>query len=125
MEGPEARRSAPLPAAAPGAHPPSAGTRSLPPLPLLATKFALPAPSSTLVSRPRLTTRLQPTPTSRLALLVAPAGSGKSWVVSEWCQQNENARIAWLSLDASDNKPTRFLLYVSAALETVAPAAAA
>src|SRR5712692_4344348 len=102
----EAQRTAPLPAAAPGAPGARSVGVSLSPLPLLGTKLALPAPSSTLVSRPRLTARLQPTPTCRLALVVAPAGSGKSWVVSEWCQQNENARIAWLSLDASDNKPT-------------------
>jgi len=91
-----------------------------PSLPLLATKFAIPAPSAALVPRSRLTARLKPTPTCRLALVVAPAGSGKSSVVSQWCHQNEETPVAWLSLDANDNEPIRFLLYVSAALERLA-----
>jgi hypothetical protein len=93
--------------------------------PLLVTKLALPTPSPTLVARPRLTARLQATATCRLALVVAPAGSGKSSVVSQWCQQHDTAAIAWLSLDAHDNEPIRFVRYLCAALETVAPEAAA
>src|SRR5262249_22557876 len=81
------------------------------------------APS--LVARPRLTARLQPAATSRLALVVAPAGSGKSSVVSQWCQEQAPGRVAWLSLDASDNEPRRFLQYLCAALERVVPEVAA
>jgi LuxR family maltose regulon positive regulatory protein len=91
MGAPEAQRTA------------SPAASGLPPLPLLTTKLALPAPSAVLVSRARPTARLQPTPTCRLAFLVAPAGSGKSSLVRQWCQQHAAARVAWLSLDASDN----------------------
>jgi len=91
--------------------------------PLLATKLAIPPPSPRLVSRPRLTARLQQTD-SRLVLVVAPAGSGKSSLVSQWCEQHGADRVAWLSLDAQDNEPIRFLRYLCAALATVVPAAA-
>src|SRR5438046_6261631 len=99
-------------------------------LPLLATKLALPVPASMLVPRPRLTARLDALSAARLALVVAPAGSGKSSLLSQWCQQRPDARssgsrrIAWLSLDEGDSEPARFLLYLCAALETVAPEAA-
>jgi LuxR family maltose regulon positive regulatory protein len=94
-------------------------------LPLLSTKLALPVPSPNLLSRPRLTRRLEAAASARLALLVAPAGSGKSTLVNEWCQQQPEGSVAWLSLDAEDRDPTRFLLYLYGALERVAPAAAA
>jgi LuxR family maltose regulon positive regulatory protein len=93
-------------------------------LPLLATKLAIPAPSRRLVARPRLTARLQTTETCRLALVVAPAGSGKSSVVIQWSQESDARRVAWLSLDAQDNDPIRFMCYLCAALERVAPEAA-
>src|SRR5437879_3761820 len=102
--------------------PASAGTL---PLPLLATKLAVPSPSPTLVPRPHLSARLQATATCRLALVVAPAGSGKSSVVSQWCRANDVARVAWLSLDAHDNDPIRFLHYLCATLGRVAPVAVA
>jgi hypothetical protein len=130
--GGSARRG-PAPRVLPGPRGRSeAGGRSLrdtPPLPLLATKLALRLPSAALVSRPGLTARLQPTPIHpvrgypRLAVVVALAGSGKSSLLGQWCQQHGEARVAWLSLDANDNEPTRFLLYLCAALETLAPEA--
>lgn len=91
---------------------------------VLATKLAIPVPAPTLVSRPRLTTRLRHHAAARLALVVAPAGSGKSSVVSQWCQACGAGRVAWLSLDPHDNEPIRFLLYLAAALGRVAPAVA-
>jgi LuxR family maltose regulon positive regulatory protein len=91
--------------------------------PLLATKLAIPTPSPRLVSRPRLTARLQQAD-GRLVLVVAPAGSGKSSLVSQWCEQHGADRVAWLSLDAYDNEPNRFLRYLCAALETAVPEAA-
>jgi LuxR family transcriptional regulator, maltose regulon positive regulatory protein len=88
---------------------------------LLTTKLSIPAPCAGLVSRPRLTERLEQA--SRLALVVAPAGWGKSSVVSEWCAQSakEASSVAWVSLDASDNDPVRFLLYIAAACDTLQP----
>jgi LuxR family maltose regulon positive regulatory protein len=64
-------------------------------------------------------------PVARLALLDASAGSGKSSVVRQWCQEQREGSVAWLSLDREDNDPARFVLYLCAAMEPVAPAAAA
>jgi LuxR family maltose regulon positive regulatory protein len=50
-------------------------------------------------------------------LISAPAGFGKTTLISEWLQQGQR-QTAWLSLDQSDNDPTRFWRYVIAALQT-------
>jgi len=57
---------------------------------------------------------------SRLTLVSAPAGSGKTTLVSEWVA-GCGRPAAWLSLDAGDSDPSRFLTYLIAALRTVAP----
>lgn len=95
-------------------------------IPLLSTKLAVPTPRGSLVSRPRLTDRLDHKSTHCLTLVVAPAGWGKSSVISEWCKASRTAAddspsVAWVSLDAGDNDPARFLLYVAAALDSVQP----
>src|SRR2546423_1554567 len=93
------------------------------PPPLLATKLAIPWPAPSLVLRLRLTARLEHA-CSRVVLVVASAGCGKSSLVSQWCQEYAAGRVAWLSLDAQDSEPTRIVRYLCAALETVAPEAA-
>ncbi len=59
-----------------------------------------------------------------MTLVSAPAGFGKTTLVSEWvagCERLEpKVRAAWLSLDKGDNDPTRFLAYLVAALQTIA-----
>lgn len=95
-------------------------------IPLLSTKLAVPAPRGNMVARPRLTDQLGQVNAHSLTLVVAPAGWGKSSVLGAWCQQQEEANtdgltVAWVSLDAGDNDPARFLLYVAAALDTVQP----
>src|ERR1051326_1698801 len=74
-----------------------------------------------MVSRPRLIERLSAGLHRRLTLISAPAGFGKSTLVSEWTLELGRP-VAWLSLDEEDNDPTRFLTYLVAALRTVAPA---
>jgi len=98
--------------------------------PLLQTKLYIPSPLPELVPRPGLIERLNAGPRSgrKLTLISAPAGFGKTTLVSEWVDhlrldaakenQIEN-RVAWLSLDESDNDPTRFLTYFVAALQTL------
>jgi LuxR family maltose regulon positive regulatory protein len=54
----------------------------------------------------------------KLILISAPAGFGKTTLVSEWVAGSEQP-VAWLSLDEGDNDPTRFLIYVVAALQTI------
>jgi LuxR family maltose regulon positive regulatory protein len=56
----------------------------------------------------------------KLVLVAAPAGYGKTTLLSEWVRKIA-AGVAWLSLDVNDNDPTRFLTYFSAALQAVAP----
>ncbi|MEW6209340.1 MAG: LuxR family transcriptional regulator [Acidobacteriota bacterium] len=55
----------------------------------------------------------------KLTLISAPAGFGKTTLLSEWVAGCER-RVAWLSLDEGDNDPRRFLAYIVAALQTVA-----
>jgi len=97
------------------------------PYPILQTKLYIPPIRPELVSRPRLIERLNAgLPAGRkLTLVSAPAGFGKTTLVSEWvagCERLEpKVRAAWLSLDKGDNDPTRFLAYLVAALRTIAP----
>jgi LuxR family maltose regulon positive regulatory protein len=103
--------------------------------PLLATKLYIPRPRRNLVSRPRLVKRLDRVFDRKLTLLSAPAGFGKTTLLSSWIYdlhlasapetqiENHESRIAnraaWLSLDQADNDPARFLNYFVAALQTV------
>jgi LuxR family maltose regulon positive regulatory protein len=93
--------------------------------PLLRTKLFVPPVRPGLVSRPRLVERLnEGLPQDdhafgcKLTLISAPAGFGKTTLLSEWVQQSGIA-VAWLSLDQEDNDPARFLTYVIAALRTI------
>lgn len=87
---------------------------------ILATKLFAPPPRADLVARPRLLERLDEGAGGRVTLLAAPAGFGKTTVVSAWITERGHA-AAWLSLDAADNDLARFLAHVIAALQTVAP----
>ncbi|MCC6958110.1 MAG: hypothetical protein IT316_15015, partial [Anaerolineales bacterium] len=92
------------------------------PAPILATKLYIPSPSPDIVSRPRLVERLNEGLARRckLSLISAPAGFGKTTLVSEWIAGCERP-AAWLSLDEGDSDPARFLTYLIAALQTIAP----
>ena len=59
-------------------------------------------------------------PTSKLTLLSAPAGFGKTTLLSAWLATVDRP-AAWLSLDQGDNDPASFWAYVVAALQSVAP----
>jgi LuxR family maltose regulon positive regulatory protein len=120
-------------------------TQSYPPnglqIELLTTKMTAPPPRAALIPRPRLYKRLDRALETRLTLVVAPAGFGKTTLVSAWAnnfgftildfglnqpQPNpkskiQNPKCGWFSLDDGDNDPTRFWMYVIAALERVHP----
>ncbi len=85
--------------------------------PILATKLFIPLPGKTLVERPRLLKRLDECldPTCRLALISAPAGFGKTTLLSSWASDC-GYPIAWLALDEGDNDPLRFMAYLAAAV---------
>ena len=89
-------------------------------IPLLRTKFYIPPVRPELVSRPHLVERLNAGPRSghKLTLISAPAGFGKTTLLSEWVAGCEQP-VAWLSLDEGDNDPARFWVYFVAALQTV------
>ena len=111
-------------------------------VPLLQTKLHIPPIRREVVSRPRLVERLNEGLGRKLTLISAPAGFGKTTLVSEWAShfrlgigdwgfgspedesiQNRKSqianRVAWLSLDEGDGDLTRFLAYLIAALRTV------
>lgn len=87
---------------------------------ILATKFFVPPPPPKAVLRPRLIERLNEGLHRKLTLISAPAGFGKTTLVSEWVTGGDR-KVAWLSLDERDSKPVRFLTYLVAALRTFAP----
>jgi LuxR family maltose regulon positive regulatory protein len=87
---------------------------------ILATKLYVPPPRPKIVQRPRLIERLNQGLHHRLTLISAPAGFGKTTLVSE-CVAGCGRSTAWLSLDEGDSDPTRFLTYLIAAFRTVAP----
>ena len=65
-------------------------------------------------------------PENRLVVISAPAGYGKTSLVSDWIQQvSPDFRFGWLSLDAGDNDPHQFMEYLAASLADAAPRAAA
>jgi LuxR family maltose regulon positive regulatory protein len=86
--------------------------------PLLTTKLYVPSPSKHLVERPHLLEKLKRClePDCRLALISAPAGFGKSTLVSAWLAATK-PRAAWLSIDQGDNDPVIFWSYVITALQ--------
>src|SRR5918998_4606872 len=88
--------------------------------PILATKLFVPPPRPGVVLRPRLIERLNEGLHHRLTLVSAPAGFGKTTLLGEWVA-GCGRPAAWLSLDESDNDPTRFLAYLVAALRMIAP----
>jgi LuxR family maltose regulon positive regulatory protein len=86
---------------------------------ILSTKLYIPLPRTKVVLRRRLIDRLNEGLQGKLSLISAPAGFGKTTLVSEWVTDC-NRPTAWLSLDEGDNDPTRFLAYLIAALQTLA-----
>lgn len=91
-------------------------------MPILATKLFVPPLRAEAVRRPRLVQQLDEGLRSgrKLSLVSAPAGFGKTTLVGEWVaalgERTPSIRVAWLSLDPSDNDPVRFLGYLAVAL---------
>ncbi|MBN1259382.1 MAG: AAA family ATPase, partial [Anaerolineae bacterium] len=115
-------------------------------MPILATKLYIPTPRAERVFRPRLIEQLNEGLRQgqgfgrKLTLISAPAGCGKTTLLSSWINQEtaggklgeaseatlyapssilRPSRVAWLSLDARDKDLTRFLVYLVAALQTL------
>jgi LuxR family maltose regulon positive regulatory protein len=85
------------------------------------TKLVAPAPRAGLLPRAGLQSLLQASLQAKLCLVAAPAGSGKTTLLAQWQAVAGGGRVAWVSLEESDNDPTRFWSYLVAALRTVEP----
>ncbi|MFL5658751.1 MAG: LuxR C-terminal-related transcriptional regulator [Ktedonobacteraceae bacterium] len=93
---------------------------------LLATKFFVPSSSHPVIQRPQLSPLLNQGLRRKLTLISAPAGFGKTTLLSSWAQsfsqENPEApRVAWVSLDEGDNEPVLFWTYALTALDTQQP----
>jgi LuxR family transcriptional regulator, maltose regulon positive regulatory protein len=117
-------------------------SQTTPALPLLMTKLYVPPARPNLVSRPRLLERLQAGLRGKLTLISAPAGFGKTTLVSAWLSARTEGqglrtegsgdrlspqssvlgtRVGWVALDAGDCDPLRFWRYLIAALDMLVP----
>src|SRR3972149_1121853 len=98
---------------------------------ILATKLYAPPPRPKIVLRPHLIEKLNEGLRQsggfarKLTLISAPAGFGKTTLISDWVASFQGLEpkvgVAWLSLDEGYKDLTRFLAYLVAALQTVAP----
>jgi len=86
--------------------------------PILRTKLYVPPPRPQAVLRPRLIARLNEGLHRKLTLIASPAGFGKTTLISEWGARS-GRQVAWLSLDAGDGEPVRFLTCLVSALQTL------
>ncbi|MBN2075498.1 MAG: hypothetical protein JW762_08105 [Dehalococcoidales bacterium] len=90
--------------------------------PLLTTKLNVPPTRPHIVSRPRLLEKLEESLSFNLVLVSAPAGFGKSTLLSEWTRSSQpKVGTAWVSLDEGDNDPIRFWDYFITAMQTLQP----
>ena len=95
---------------------PTAGSRPV----IAGTKLHIPRTRPDAIRRAQLVGEVVDRAPSRLTLVAAPAGSGKTSLLAEWhSDPREQRPFAWISLDAGDNDPVRFWDGVIAALQTV------
>jgi len=91
--------------------------------PLVATKLHVPAPRSGLIGRVKLIGRLDRGLASRLVLVSAPAGFGKTSLLTQWLATvaGHGHAVGWLALDQSDNRSPAFWPHLVAAIGTTVP----
>ena len=93
-----------------------------PPLPLLRTKLFPPrTDGALLLPRRALIDRLFAARQQRALILSAPAGFGKSTILSLFRQRlvESGARVAWMSCDEGDSEPQRLVQYLVASIRSV------
>ena len=85
---------------------------------MLKAKLTLPPAPPMSLSRPRLLDLMSESLKQPLTLLCAPAGFGKTTLLSAWVNETvERPDVAWLGLDEDDNDPVRFFDYLRGALQ--------
>jgi LuxR family transcriptional regulator, maltose regulon positive regulatory protein len=88
--------------------------------PIRRGKLRLPQPGRGLVLRPRLTARLDRSLQVPLTLVSAPAGFGKTTLLTEWAA-SQTIPLAWLALDAGDRNLEHLATHIIAVIETLVP----
>lgn len=88
---------------------------------MLLTKLHIPPAGKNIVHRPELFEKLNEGLKRKLILISAPAGFGKTTIVSDWINQYK-IPTAWFSLDQGDNDPAEFLIYIISAIKSLEPA---
>ena len=83
---------------------------------LLPTKLYIPPNRPDGIQRARLLDKLEITPQTRLILVSAPAGYGKTTLVTGWLHQLQGVAVCWLSLDEDDNDVQQFFRYLALAV---------
>ncbi len=90
--------------------------------PLLRAKSLIPPVRSTSIARQRLIERLRTNRDTRLTVVVAPAGWGKTTLLTQWAHDPREQRpVEWLSIDESDDDPGRFWMYLITSLQSHMP----
>jgi LuxR family maltose regulon positive regulatory protein len=91
--------------------------------PLLLSKLSVPSPRRTMVPRTSLEARVEEGIERTLTVISAPAGFGKSTLLSSWAAASARGgeQVAWLSLDSGDDDPARFWRYFLTALSRLQP----
>lgn len=87
---------------------------------MLEAKLRPPPPRREWVRRDRLIEELDKASQRPVTLIAAPAGYGKSTAVAQWLSSTSRpTKIAWVSLDTSDNDPVRLWTHIATALDRV------
>ena len=87
---------------------------------MLLTKLHIPPACQNIVHRQELYEKLNAGLTRKLILISAPAGFGKTTIVSDWIDRNK-IPTAWFSLDNGDNDPADFLSYIISGIQSIHP----
>ncbi len=83
---------------------------------LMETKLHPPAIRDGLVERPDLDALLEAAPVARVTVVSAPTGYGKTTLLSSWARRRSDP-VAWLTVEAADNDPVRFLQHLVGSFE--------
>jgi LuxR family maltose regulon positive regulatory protein len=85
---------------------------------MLLTKLHIPPSGNNIVHRPKLFEQLNSGLSRKLILVSAPAGFGKTTVISDWIIHHKIPTV-WFSLDNGDNDPAVFLRYIITGIQSI------